>query len=465
MNTTRDEILYPKLTQEQIDYLLSVGEECRFQHGETIFAEGTPADQIFVVLEGQIRITRKVGTEDSFLVVHGPGEFTGELSLLTGGNAVATGKAEGGCRALRIDASTFRQLLGKCTPLTNTLVKALASRRQDVDALAQQREKLQSLGLMAAGLAHELNNPAGAALSAIQTLRETFLHQQQLTLSLHRTMRLTPDQHACLIELAYNATEQTPKIQLDPITQSEQEDEITFWLEGLGVNNAYDLAPTFVASGLNTDRLTLVTEKVEADLLCDVFSWLEAILKMRNLMAQIESATGRVTKLVTSVKKYSFMDQAPIQEIDVHEGLEDTLTMLGFKLRKYNIQVERDYAQDVPRICAYGSELNQAWTNLIINAIDALDTLPAGVKRCVAIRTCTDGTEHIVVEIEDSGPGIPESIQDRIFDPFFTTKDVGKGTGMGLDITHRIIVKRHRGEIRVDSEPGRTCFEIHLPVK
>lgn len=466
MNITRDEVLYPKVTEEQIGYLRQAGEECTYRSGEVIFAEGEPADNMFIVLEGQIRVTRRVGSDESLIVVHGPGEFTGELSLLTGGLAVASGRAEGECRTLRIDSTTFRQLLGRCTPLTNTLVQALATRRQDVDALAQQREKLQSLGLMAAGLAHELNNPAGAALSAVQTLRTTFHDQQALTLSLHRSMSLTPDQHACLIELACTATEHDPKeTPLDPIAQSEREDELADWLFSLGVDNGYDLAPTFVSSGLDPDKLSLVPAKVNPGVLCDVFSWLEATLKMRNLMSQIESATGRVAKLVTSVKKYSFMDQAPIQEIDVHEGLEDTLTMLSFKLKKYAISVDREYAQDVPRICAFGSELNQAWTNLIINAIDALDTLPTGSKRHLRVRTCTDGPDHVIVEIEDNGPGIPEAIQDRIFDPFFTTKDVGKGTGMGLDITHRIIVKRHHGEIQVDSEPGRTCFKIRLPVR
>ena len=464
MTATRDEILYPILTTEQMHYLASKGKEVAYKAGDIVFAEGSLADAIHIILEGRVRITRKVGADETLIVIHEPGEFTGELSLLTGGLAVATGRAEGACRLLRIDANIFRQLLGQCSPLTNILVQALAGRRQDVDALEQQREKLASLGLMAAGLAHELNNPAGAALSAVQTLRATFHHQQELTLSMHRSNNLSAKQHAFLIDFACDATEQNLKESpLDPITQSDREEELISWLEAHQVTNSYDLAATFVANGLDTDRLERVMQQVDEVVRNDVFAWLEAILKMRTLLDQIESSTGRVAKLVTSIKKYSFMDQAPIQEIDVHEGLDDTLTMLGFKIKKYSITVEREYAQNLPRLCAFGSELNQAWTNLIVNAIDALETV--STKRVLEIRTQLDGTDHIVVEIEDNGPGIPATIQDRVFDPFFTTKDVGKGTGMGLDITNRIISKRHHGEIHLDSEPGMTRFTIRLPIK
>ena len=464
MNAARDETLYPLLSVEEIHYLKSKGEEVAYKAGETVFAEGIPADFIYIVLEGRIRVTRRVGADETLVIIHEPGEFTGELSLLTGGPAVATGRAEGDCCVLRIDATAFRQLLGKCSPLTNTLVQALAGRRQDVDALAQQREKLASLGLMAAGLAHELNNPAGAALSAVQTLRATFHMQQELTLALHRSNNLTPDQHAFLIHFACEVTEQNLKeTPLDPITQSDREEELIAWMDACDIANSYDLASTFVANGVDTKKLEKVTQSVSESVLCDVFAWLESVLKMRTLLDQIESSTGRVAKLVTSVKKYSFMDQAPIQEIDVHEGIDDTLTMLGFKLKKYAITVERDYAKNLPRLCAFGSELNQAWTNLIINAIDALDTV--STKRQLWVRTRPDGADHVAVEIEDNGPGIPSTIQDRIFDPFFTTKDVGKGTGMGLDITRRIIEKRHHGEIQVTSEPGHTRFTIRLPLR
>jgi signal transduction histidine kinase len=463
MTATHEDLLYPTLTDEQIEILSHKGQEVCFSNGETIFAEGKPADNIYIVLEGQIRITRKVGVDESLIAIHEQGEFTGELSLLTGGLAIATGRAVGACRVLRIDADTFRQLLGKCSPLTNTLVQALAGRRQNVDALAQQREKLASLGLMAAGLAHELNNPAGAALSAVQTLRATFHAQQELMLSMHRSMKLSPDQHACLIRFACEATEQSVKATpLDPITQSDREEDLIAWLDERNIANSYDLAPTFVTSGLDAAKLDEVVSRVEADVLGDVLAWIESMLKMRSLVDQIESSTSRVAKLVTSVKKYSYMDQAPIQEIDVHEGLDDTLTMLGYKLRKASITIEREYAGQLPRICAYGSELNQAWTNLIINAIDALETTSA--KRKLTVRTRLD-SDGVLVDIEDNGPGIPNAVQARIYDPFFTTKDVGKGTGMGLDITRRIIETRHHGQLRLTSEPGSTCFTIRLPIQ
>ena len=463
MNATREDLLFPTLSDEQVGYLKTNGQEVDIADGDVVFAEGTLADYLYVVLEGRIRVTRKVGVEETLIAVHEPGEFTGELSLLTGGIAVATGRADGPGRVLKIDASTFRNLLGQCSPLTNTLVQALAGRKQDVDAAQQQREKLTSLGMMAAGLAHELNNPAGAALSAVQTLRDTFHAQQELMLAMHRSANLSPDQHEFLIHFACEATERNLKATpLDPITESDREDEIMNWLGDHNVANSYELSPTFVASGLQSEDLEKVVGQVEGDVLCDVLQWLEAMLKMRALLDQIESSTGRVAKLVTSVKKYSFMDQAPIQEIDVHEGLDDTLTMLGYKLKKASIVVERDYAPDLPRICAWGSELNQAWTNLVINAIDALEAEPT--KHALHVRTRRD-QNAVVVEIEDNGPGIPAAIQDRIFDPFFTTKDVGKGTGMGLDITHRIIEERHHGTITLTSEPGCTRFSIRLPIQ
>ena len=282
-------------------------------------------------------------------------------------------------------------------------------------------------------------------------------------LTLHRSSKLTPDQHECLIHFACEVTEKNLKeTPLDPITQSDREEEIIAWLDEREVENSYELAPTFVANGLDTAKLHELSERVDCSVFGDVLQWLESMLKMRSLMDQIESSTGRVSKLVTSVKKYSYMDQAPIQEIDVHEGLDDTLTMLGYKLKKASIAVEREYAPQLPRICAYGSELNQAWTNLIINAVDALETVTT--PRKLTARTRQDG-HSVLVEIEDNGPGIPAAIQDRIYDPFFTTKDVGKGTGMGLDITHRIIENRHQGEITLDSEPGRTRFTIRLPIQ
>ena len=249
-------------------------------------------------------------------------------------------------------------------------------------------------------------------------------------LSMHRSMNLTPDQHAFLIRFACDATEQNLKaVPLDPIAQSDREEELVAWLDGHDVANSYELAPTFVSNGLDTAKLDEIVAQVEEGVLCDVFAWLESMLNMRSLMDQIESSTGRVAKLVTSVKKYSYMDQAPIQEIDVHEGLDDTLTMLGYKLRKASIAIEREYAPSLPRLCAYGSELNQAWTNLIINAVDALETV--ATKHKLTLRTRLDGGS-VLVDIEDNGPGIPDAIQNRIFDPFFTTKRRGQRHGHGV---------------------------------
>jgi signal transduction histidine kinase len=337
----------------------------------------------------------------------------------------------------------------------------MAKRMQAVQSLSQQREKMVALGTLAAGLAHELNNPASAAQRSTQRLRETTKTLQCATLDLSQQLlgqqiqlkQLRQD----LLQRAATAT------RLDPLTQSDREDEMADWLQSRGISDCWKLAPTLVTAGIDRQWLSEIATRLPDASLSSVLTWLEATLTGLGLLDEMEHATDRICKLVKAVKDYSYMDQAPLQEIDVHDGLESTLIILGHKL-KQGIAVVRDYDLALPRITAYGSELNQVWTNLIDNAIDALITNPITEKTpTVWIRSQREN-EMILIEIADNGPGIPNNIRSQIFEPFFTTKGVGQGTGLGLHIAYRIVVEQHQGDLRVLSEPGNTRFQIRLPI-
>ncbi len=309
---------------------------------------------------------------------------------------------------------------------------------------------------MAAGLAHELNNPAAAGRRAAAHLRETLQVSQSSALKL--THSLTSAQLEWLAEVERTAREQAARsAPLDAMTQSDREETLTTWLDEHEVADGWKLAATLVRAGLDTKHLDAIAEHIAADGIGTVLTWLEATLATVGLLNEVEQSTGRISELVTAIKEYTYMDQAPQQEVDVHAGLESTLTILGYKL-KSGISVLRDYDRSLPRICAYGSELNQVWTNLIDNAIDAM-----GGQGQVSIRTSREGA-YARVEIADTGPGIPPEIRSRIFEPFFTTKGVGEGSGLGLDIAYRIVVGRHHGEISVSSTPGDTRFQVRLPI-
>ena len=454
--------LFPLLTAEALGHMREQGAEVELAPGEVLFSEGDRDYQFFVVLEGEIRITKMVGSEETLLAIHDPGEFTGEISMLTGGPAIATGKAVGKARVLRIDPDKFRRLVAECPPVARVVLSAMANRSMDVDAQLRQQEKMAALGKLSAGLAHELNNPAAAAGRAASQLRESLRCLQSLVLE--RERGFTPEERQVMIEVQSQALAQIAqregKPPLDPLAQSDLEDAVTEWLEDHEVEDAWRLASTLASAGLGTDRLEEIAGRIGNESLSCVLPWVEGLFNLTDLLDQVEQSTARISELVTAVKEYSYMDQAPQQEIDVHEGLESTLKMLSHKLRKGGVEVVREYDRGLPKVCAHGSELNQVWTNLIDNAIDALSGNGGGTLKLRTSR-CHDDA---MVEVIDDGPGIPADVQRRIFDPFFTTKAVGEGSGLGLDIARRIVKTRHKGEIRVESKPGETCFEVRLPL-
>lgn len=448
--------LFPKLSQDELARLAEHGREIALSPGQVIFQEGDPTYHFYVVLEGQIQITKRVGAEERVVTVHQPGEFTGEISMITGGPALATGRSLHSSRVLEIQPDAFKRILAECSQGAAVILAAMAGRSQDLETQLKQQEKLAALGRLSAGLAHELNNPAAAGRRAAQQLGEMIGSVQSRLLTF--CDELFPDaQRQALIALqqeavAYRAT--APR--LDPLEQSDREDALTDWLDEHEIANGWKGAPVLVTAGIDTEKLEVIASQFTPESLAEALNWLTETLTLTGLVNEVEQSTTRISQLVKAIKSYSYMDQAPMQEIDVHEGLDNTLTILNHKL-KYGITVHRQYATDLPRICAYGGELNQVWTNLIDNAAFAMQG-----KGDLTIRTARLH-DTIQVEIIDTGPGIPAEIQSRIFEPFFTTKGVGEGSGLGLDIVHRIIAKHH-GDIQVTSQPGKTRFQVCLPL-
>jgi signal transduction histidine kinase len=313
-----------------------------------------------------------------------------------------------------------------------------------------------ALGKLSAGLAHELNNPAAAARRAAQQLGENLRSLNGLCLTLnHRT--LSPEQIAFLTEFQHEAAEcLTAAPALDPLAESEREEKITSWMDAHGVEDGWEIAPTFVRAGMDLEKLNQFADRLGGEALNDALQWLAGAWCAKELVKEIEHSAARISELVKAIKEYTYMDRSPLQEVDLRQGLENTLVILSHKLKR-GVNVVREYDDHLPRINAFGGALNQIWTNLIDNAIDAMNG-----QGNLRIRTAAK-SDHVLVEIMDDGPGIPPEIQGRIFEPFFTTKPQGEGTGLGLDTVYRI-VRKHHGEIRFESKPGATCFQVRLPL-
>mgnify|MGYP001186377512 CR=1 FL=1 len=449
--------LFEHLRTDQLNWLSEHGEDYAAQAGEYIFREGDESTHFYVVLTGELQITKDLPGGEIILNTHRSGGFSGEVPLLSGTPYVASARALSDATLLRFDSQAFREMFAICPLVVSKLFQALQWRIQTTEGLARQREKMSALGVLSAGLAHELNNPAAAARRSASQLRATVEAAHPLLVKLSQA--LSDGQLHDLLGVYQRAAESLLQPDhLDPLEQSDREDEIATWLEDHAVDNAWEIAPMLVNTRITPDTLEPIYDQVGADAFSDAIAWLGASLNVASLLNEVERSTARISDLVKAVKSYSYMDQAPQQEIDVHDGIEDTLMIMAHKLREHKISIRRQYDRSIPRIFAYGSELNQVWTNLIDNAVDAMES-----NGTITLRTWADN-EDVWVEIADSGPGVPEDIQTRIFDPFFTTKDVGKGTGLGLDIAHRTVVERHHGEIKLISQPGETRFQIRLPI-
>ncbi len=441
MHEPGDTAVFPRFTDEQLEWLYPYGTERRFEEGEYLFTEKEAVDSFYVVLEGRVRIS--LSSEGDTIAVHPPGEFTGGLAILTGKSSRHRAQATLPSRILEIPAQSFQKLTNERPEIGDVFISTLARRIRQSQAWLRQQEKMAALGKLSAGLAHELNNPAAAASRAAFDLREESLKAQRAALA--HDERFTTAQREHLSTLGREATESSgAPVFLDALERSDREDELADWLENHGLEDGFELAPTLVSAGLDAGRLNALAEGPDGlhdEALAGALGWLGATLNLATLAGEVGQSTGRISELVRAMKEYSHMDKTAMREVDVREGLESTLTILAHKLKK-GVAVEKEYAEGLPRICAYGGELNQVWTNIVDNAVDAMHG-----QGKLKVKTFRDGGEHVLVEIADDGPGIPREAKNRIFEPFFTTKGVGEGTGLGLDIVRRIVAG-HGGEIR-----------------
>jgi signal transduction histidine kinase len=451
-----DTTLFPTFPPDVLEEVKREGMVRALEPGETLYAEGQSGYDFFVVLTGEVRITKRLGSEEQVLAVHRPGAFTGEISLLTGGPASATARAVGPASVLQVKAEVFRRLVAQSTPLAKFVLQPMVARRQEVEAQLRHQEKLAVLGRMVAGLLHELNNPASAGRRAAEQLREECLAAQYLALA--HDERLTASQREVLAELMRDLQSAEPRT-LDALARADLEDAFLAWLRSHGMSNAFSRASTLVSSGVEPPHLEVLSATLDGGPTLEVgLNWLETTLSLVQLADVLATSSERISSLITAARQYTYMDRDALQKVNLHDGLEATLAMFAHRLRG-GVKVTRDYDRSVPELWAYGGELNQVWTNLIANALDAMKD-----KGLLRIRTRVHGDE-VQVEIIDDGPGVPEELQARIWEPFFTTKPLGKGTGLGLDIVQRIIEQRHGGRIRLESKPGSTCFRVELPLK
>ncbi len=464
--TTLEELrqvpLFEGLTEGQLREVLEEGSEEYIPAGEVGGREGEPVDHLYVILEGEFRWSKKVDGGEVVMNTYGSGEFFAEVPLLLGKPFLATWRALADSRVFALPNETFRRMLTIHPSFSNAVLEMLAQRIQVLYSVAQQRERLSSLGTLAAGLAHELNNPVSASRRAAGRLREGSENLRSLGMKLTRAAsrgEIDPARLDALERIVREAFGRDKAPALDTLKQSDKEDEVALWLEDRGVEEAWELSSTLVGAGIGTTDLKLVEAAVPPGTLADALGYLAAVLGVTGLVDEIEESSMRISNLVATMEGYSYMDRAPTQEVDVNEDLDNTLAILRHRLE--GIEVERDYDESLPRITAHGSELNQVWTNLLDNAIDAV--ADGDETSRIRLRT-TSERDRLLVEISDNGPGIPEEIQDRIFEPFFTTKDVGKGAGFGLDVSYRIVVGRHGGDIRIVSKPGDTRFQVRLPM-
>ena len=445
--------VFAGLPDDQIGWFISQAVEVPLKAGETYFREGDPADAMFVVLDGQIQVRGEIGGEAVVISLQ-PGDVTGVLPFSRMKQFTVGTRAVTDARVLRFPSSLFPELVQKMPELTQRLVGLMSDRIRETTRREQQRDRLASLGKLSAGLAHELNNPASAARRAASQLRDVLKKMRDASHELG-SRELTAAQKSEIEKLEASFVQQD-EVPPDPLAISDLEDQIDSLLRSHGQNDLWQMAADLAQRNIKPEALESLFAILDQGTARAALVRIAASVEVATLLKEIESGTARISDLVRAIKEYTYMDQTPLQNVDIVKSLETTLVILNHKL-KHGVVVERDY-QKVPLLVnSFGSELNQVWTNLIANAIEAMHG--QGELR---VRTYRDDN-CVVVEIGDNGPGIAPDVLPHIFEPFFTTKGVGEGTGLGLDTVQRI-VKKHRGNLQVDSKPGQTNFQVWLPL-
>jgi len=452
--------VFADLPDEQLQWFAGNSEDRHYAAGDVMFRKGDKPEAMIVYLEGESHAYWDASDHDIVYISHAGDqktEVSGMLPFSRMTEFQVTGYAVTDVRLLWFPVRFFPEMMQRMPLLVERLVGIMSDRVREATMLDQQQDKLIALGKLSAGLAHELNNPAAGATRAANDLIETLkeLRAADMRLCSHD---LNEEQQESIDAFESKAIDHTATAkQLNSLDQSDREDEVSEWLEAHGIGEPWKLSGNLVEAGMDSAALEQLLGEIPSTATADVLARVNCQLAAAKLASEIKTATARITELVGAIKEYSYMDQAKVQELDVHKGLDNTLLILKYKLKKKNISVTREYAESLPLIKAYGSELNQVWTNLIVNAVDAMSE---GGK--LKVRTKREPTD-IMIEIRDNGGGIPAPVRSRIFEPFFTTKQVGEGTGLGLDTVARI-VRKHRGNVRFESRPGDTCFQVRLPI-
>jgi signal transduction histidine kinase len=439
--------------REELLWFLSQCEECRIAVGEIIMHEGDPPNFMMVVLDGEMRARAEHGSPDGPVFTASAGDVTGMLPFSRLKVITVTGRAVRPTHFLAFPVTQFPELFKRLPELVRSLVGLLADRVRSVTRTEQQHEKLAALGKLSAGLAHELNNPSAAARRSAAALRDCLARLREAA----RTTEIGPEDCGLLAEREEEIRVSLKPAQFkDEFARLEREEAIQSWLESHHVADAWKLSPSLAESNL-TDANLESFATVAGESLGPELTRFATLLEMERIADELEHSSARISDLIKAIKEYSYMDQGPMQEVDIERGLETTLTIMNHKLKR-GITVNRNYAPNLPKVMGSGSELNQVWTNLIDNAADAMKG-----NGILTIRTACEN-DFVLVEIADNGAGIPPNVLSRIFDPFFTTKGVGEGTGLGLDVVSRII-KNVGGQISVKSVPGDTRFQVRIPIQ
>ena len=460
----RELFLFEKLDDAQLAWLAERGGIASYQAGETIYRAGEPAERLFVLLEGTLSmLMRAGGTEIEVNRTDHRGAYAGAfmafLDLPMGRSYAGSLRAVTDCRFWVLPAADFGQAVREWFPMATHMLEGLAIQGMGSQQTVSTRERLVALGTVTAGLTHELNNPATAATRATSSLRERLAGLWDELAGLAGA-GVAADQLAALADLVGEAASGAEGPRLSPLEAADREEVLGGWLEDHGVEDAWDLAPPLVAAGVDTAWLERVAAAVPVSALPRAVGLAATTWDAGSLLDEVSEAARRISALIGKAREYSQMDRSPLQQVDVHDGLESTLTMLKHKLET-GIEVIRDYDRSLPELPAYAGELNQVWTNLVDNAVDAMEDMDGRGR--LSVRTARDG-DRVLVEIGDNGPGVPEAAAAHLFEPFYTTKPVGRGTGLGLDICWRIVVQRHHGDLRFSSSPGDTRFQVLLPL-
>ncbi|MEU8240445.1 ATP-binding protein [Actinoplanes missouriensis] len=475
--------LFEKLTGDQLTWLAEHGCTMRVPAGGLVLREGDPAESFFVLLSGTVALTRRVGQDEVQTTrTEQRGVYMGATQAYLRDDGVprkymASMRALSDSEFFTLSAEDFGWMMREWFPMAIHLLEGLTLGMQNTQAAIGERQRLAALGALSAGLMHELNNPAAAAARATGALRQR-VAAMRMKLGKLAAGKVAPERLTALLELQEEVIERAAKAPvLTAMQTADLEDELGDWMEERNITGTWDVAPVFAQGGIDTACLSEIEQRLApqatgsqagglhsgepqatvAELLDQAIHWIGYALETEQLMTDIEDATGRVSSLVSAAKQYSHLDRAAHQWIDVHGGLDSTLVMLSHKIGD-GVQVVKEYDRTLPQIPAHPAELNQVWTNLIDNAVHAM-----GGQGTLTIRTYRED-EHVVVSVADNGPGMPPEVRKRVFEPFFTTKPVGEGTGLGLDISYRIVVNGHGGDISVESQPGDTKFLVRLPL-